>query len=458
VPIATVPLDTAVTQSSTTLAVTAQTYIALSGGVIAENAANRTTVHVGAGTALPITNPGFAAGSFLLATYVSISSATAPTAPAGWVLLGSSTAGTNREVYAWGKIATGSEPGTYNFVGATGGFSDLVVFELTASAGDLAAVAATAAATNGSTANLVIPMPSLSVTAPGSAVFFAGVESSTGETLDFGASYTTVNFNRLHVGFRLNTPTGTISAFNVTHPTPTSTSAGFGLVLAPVAVAQSSAALNLTAPTQLALGAAAATSSATLALMAATKVPLQPSAATATASLTVTGSAVVVSGGPGGKTVLRDVWVVVNGVDLSNHARQVDLSDTTEQIDVTSYSSAGQREFLPGLRDATITVEFFSDQAASNVDAVLRPLHVNGATALIEVRPTSGAASATNPSAVMIGQIVSYKPIGGAVGDAAIQTAVFRNADDQEGIVIVADSVLYPFDALFPSDELYPTP
>jgi hypothetical protein len=153
--------------------------------------------------------------------------------------------------------------------------------------------------------------------------------------------------------------------------------------------------------------------------------------------------------------VLRDVSVTVGGVNLSNHARQVDLSDEADEIDVTSYATVGYREFLVGERDATITIEFFSDHAASNVDQTLRPIHVNGTTALIEVRPTSGTVSATNPAATMLGQLLSYKPTGGAVGEAAVQTAVFRNSDDQAGIVITI-SDLYPGDTLYPADDLYP--
>ena len=133
-----------------------------------------------------------------------------------------------------------------------------------------------------------------------------------------------------------------------------------------------------------------------------------------------------------GKYVLKDAYIAINGTVISNFASSVELEDTADEIDFTGFSTAGYKEFGQGLKDATITVTFFSDFAAAGVNAgvnnIIQPLYASGGTLNIEIRPTSSAVSSTNPKATMVAKVYSYSGISGAVGDASTFDAAFRNA------------------------------
>lgn len=127
------------------------------------------------------------------------------------------------------------------------------------------------------------------------------------------------------------------------------------------------------------------------------------------------------------KVVFKDGFFAVNGTALSDHASAITIEDSADEVDFTSFSTAGYKQIGPGLKDATVTVTFFQDFAASSVHAILQPLYASGGTFGIEVRPTSAAASATNPNAKMTATLYSYAGIAGQVGDALTFDCAFRN-------------------------------
>lgn len=127
------------------------------------------------------------------------------------------------------------------------------------------------------------------------------------------------------------------------------------------------------------------------------------------------------------KFVMRDAYILIAGTAYSDHASSCVIEDKADEIDVSSFGPAGYREIAQGLRDCTITVEFFADFAASAVNATLQPLYAGGGTFALEVRPTSAPRSATNPAATMTARLFSYPGFSGKVGDAATTEAIFRN-------------------------------
>lgn len=131
-------------------------------------------------------------------------------------------------------------------------------------------------------------------------------------------------------------------------------------------------------------------------------------------------------------TVLNDAHVIVNSVTLSDHANQVTVEDTREQVDVTAFG-ASSKAYSKGLGDAKITIQFFQDFAAGEVYATLQPLIGSSTPVDVEVRPTSGARSATNPAAVMSSLLFSFNMLDGSVGQASQINAEFVNAS-QAGI------------------------
>jgi hypothetical protein len=125
-------------------------------------------------------------------------------------------------------------------------------------------------------------------------------------------------------------------------------------------------------------------------------------------------------------SVLTDAMVIVNGVTLSDHANQVTIEDTRDPVDITAFG-ATSKAVTKGLGDAKMTVQFFQDFAAGKIHATLQPLIGSSTPVTIEVRPTSGIRSATNPAAVMSGLLMNYNMLAGSVGEASTISAEFVN-------------------------------
>lgn len=124
------------------------------------------------------------------------------------------------------------------------------------------------------------------------------------------------------------------------------------------------------------------------------------------------------------KEVLRNVSVVVNGVNLSDHASSCTLEDTAEEVDFTSFGPNGYREFGQGLKDATVTVAFFNDHATGSVADVLQPLYKTGGTFDLKVGPEAGGTIIYT----MRSRLYSQPILSGAVGEANTIDVSFRNA------------------------------
>ena len=125
-------------------------------------------------------------------------------------------------------------------------------------------------------------------------------------------------------------------------------------------------------------------------------------------------------GDPGTQTVTG----TLTSTDLSTMITSIDLSLSAEELDFTNFGSGGWRQKISGLKSGTMQINFNQDFAASKVDALfgiggsLIPFGGVGPY-YFEIKATSAARSATNPS--YVGQVVplQYTPISGAVGDLA---------------------------------------
>lgn len=116
------------------------------------------------------------------------------------------------------------------------------------------------------------------------------------------------------------------------------------------------------------------------------------------------------------KIVATNVVVKIGGVDLSQYVSNVSLSSSADAIEVTSFSSAGARERVSGLKDNSVTIDFMQDYAASAVEATVYPLI--GSTAIsFEILPNGTAVSSTNPKYTGSLIVVDWTPVAGAVGE-----------------------------------------
>lgn len=134
-----------------------------------------------------------------------------------------------------------------------------------------------------------------------------------------------------------------------------------------------------------------------------------------------------------GKLILRDCYLALDGVELSNRASAVAIDNPTDEVNLDTFGGE-YHETGRGLRDATITPTFIQDLETGSVDDVLHPLNESGDVFLVQVRAHKEAASATNPEIRMYGRMYNYNPLGGSVGEASTTDIPIRNADTVKGI------------------------
>lgn len=116
------------------------------------------------------------------------------------------------------------------------------------------------------------------------------------------------------------------------------------------------------------------------------------------------------------KFVATDHSITVNGSAFSTAIQSVEVAVTTDELDTTGFGTAW-RDRVAGLRSASITLNFFQDFGASQVDATLWPLV--GSQATVVVKPFSTTTAGTNPAYTAVCLVTQYSPFTSAVGDIA---------------------------------------
>ena len=133
-----------------------------------------------------------------------------------------------------------------------------------------------------------------------------------------------------------------------------------------------------------------------------------------------------------GEMVLTDALFMVgtsaSPVNLSDHVRSVTINYAAELHDKTAMGDNG-RTRIAGLKDFSVDVEFNQDYASAKVDATLWP-YVGSTNKFIQIRPTTAAASATNPRFWGTVLLESYSPITGGVGDLQTVSVTFQGDGD----------------------------
>lgn len=124
------------------------------------------------------------------------------------------------------------------------------------------------------------------------------------------------------------------------------------------------------------------------------------------------------------KEVLTNVKITVNSVDLTDHCSNVSVEDTANEVDVTSFSTAGYSQMIPGLKDATITASFFNDHTASSVADTLQAMYSATTAGTVKVWPDAAGTVVYT----MVSRLYTNPILAGAVGEANTIEATFRNA------------------------------
>jgi len=130
------------------------------------------------------------------------------------------------------------------------------------------------------------------------------------------------------------------------------------------------------------------------------------------------------------KVILKTMSLVVDGVDLSKRCTQVAIDMPDEEVDLTTFQ-ATNKQTGKGLGDASIAATFIQDYAASQVDETLWPLKNSEEPFFVEVKPFSGAKSATNPLYKQESLMFGYTPVSGTPGQASTIQVTFKNVGSQ---------------------------
>ena len=118
-----------------------------------------------------------------------------------------------------------------------------------------------------------------------------------------------------------------------------------------------------------------------------------------------------------------DAYALVNAVDLSDHLSEVNLGFDRDTPEGTSMGDVVHSFIAGGLEANTMSINFFADQASSNVNATLYSIHSGNAAVTVVVGAAGSSASSTNPHYSGSWILQNYNPISGAVGGAAMITS-----------------------------------
>jgi hypothetical protein len=137
---------------------------------------------------------------------------------------------------------------------------------------------------------------------------------------------------------------------------------------------------------------------------------------------------------PSGKYLNTDWRVVVNNVELSDHAFDVQIADEKEKVDVSGFG--GNKEFLPGQREAAVTVQFLNDFGTATPGSVfwtLQPLYDSGTSFPFYVQPFNdgGTAGSVDPKYGGTANIFSL-PAGASLNERGELTAEFSPAPNSD--------------------------
>lgn len=111
-------------------------------------------------------------------------------------------------------------------------------------------------------------------------------------------------------------------------------------------------------------------------------------------------------------------------IDISDHVSSAVLTQTFDELEVTSQGN-NSHVFVKGLEAAQLSLEFFNDWAASQVNTTLQA--VFGQTISVSMITVKGTAvSATNPSYQFSVLVNNLTPVGsGGVADTASSNITF---------------------------------
>lgn len=125
------------------------------------------------------------------------------------------------------------------------------------------------------------------------------------------------------------------------------------------------------------------------------------------------------------KKILTAAHCTLNSTDMSAYFDSIELELESEAKDVTTYGSAGWKEFLSGLKSGSLKLKLKQEFTAT-VDGFFYGLF--GTVTTFEVRADQAAVSVTNPKFTGSVLVNQYNPLTGSVGDDATMSLSFSTS------------------------------
>ena len=123
-------------------------------------------------------------------------------------------------------------------------------------------------------------------------------------------------------------------------------------------------------------------------------------------------------------TYLSNPTLTVNSVDLQDQCHSATLTVKYDALESTAFGSTS-RAFVAGLGDHELTVELYMSYAATETYATLAALV--GTTTTVSMKPTTAAASATNPTFTLTGTYLEALPVVNAkLGELSTISITFK--------------------------------
>ncbi len=115
--------------------------------------------------------------------------------------------------------------------------------------------------------------------------------------------------------------------------------------------------------------------------------------------------------------VYKNAYFLLNAVDMSAHIASVSITTSKDTPEDTAMGDDSRSFQASGLRNATIDVEFNSDDAAGAVSATLWTIYTGSAAVAFQLNPDGSSTGVTNPEYTGSCILTSDVPLGGSVGD-----------------------------------------
>jgi hypothetical protein len=122
------------------------------------------------------------------------------------------------------------------------------------------------------------------------------------------------------------------------------------------------------------------------------------------------------------RVVLTDANVLFASNDISQYVTSVSLSTSVDVIETTGLGNTA-RTRVGGLFDNSITIEFNQDFADNALEELINGTSLAtttvGTAQPMQVKPSSGATSASNPKYTFNALVAEWQPLSASVGELA---------------------------------------